>query len=616
MLPRPEPQQESGTASPLEQMLADVKAKAETSILVVDDLIYIDIDRTDPEVEQAYFEHVLNEEALRGRASRQGRHLWIDDGSHERLQARLEEGLFSKQYDAIFINAERVEAGQLFPVALAQSLKTLRIARRANPDAQLIYLLPQTGPVGGALHKVLSTFLPEDVKIEAYDRERFPTLMHLLAFAMHGRCEGERPSSLQAAQHRYKNSMWGEQYLPMIDSALRAGNSQTRTPYHFLVLSDRQRALLGENEPQAEEKVRVENGRYSLTDEDLRRCAAIFIDNHWQEELHKGALGEGIATLRRIRHQLDEAAIDIPIIYQSGHERLLFSEKEWVEVEELGAVLATKDLFPKVCQGEERYRKERLIGELVEEHPGLARYTAHPVDSAERGLGRDGLFVLCTRIVDDQEQSPDPEKEELFSRLELDSSDGGLHRIYVLAQFHSFLRPADVEGEGVAPQFRPFHELVDRFDGLAEQLDEERVQRLGESYFRALQYEELHAVRCVAHNDAKWDNWFGPAGQEVLGDMADVAVGNEYRDLARAMLDSQPLSDAPPERVEELVAGYCALRRELDPAFIGQSEVFAKNIYGALLIESFREASKRSAENPSLSRNLLTVALRCQEYVQ
>tara|TARA_Y100000310_G_scaffold313411_1_gene361760 strand:- start:5869 stop:7539 length:1671 start_codon:yes stop_codon:yes gene_type:complete len=524
--------------------------------------------------------------------------------SHQefRFEADHDEAQFA-EYDLVLVNADISRVARA-AVDLAYSSSTVDRLIELAPESDVRYVLPETpGPVSQALTQVMSLFsIDARFVTERVNPERFLTVMHLLDEKVTGRMQG--PSRLIAAlQHDYKNRLW-EQYVPFIDTALRAGNSQTAMYYQFIILSDRQRSLLGEYSVEAQEKVQVQSSDYVLQEQDLVNTAAIFIDNAWNEMSNGSCLGEGIETLRRVRTELNECGVDIPIIYQSGHKLEDFTPEEQAEIARLGAVLSTKDVFPKVYEGKEKADKELEIGRIL----STQELSSHLALVDRVVNASDDRFVACSRIV--TEQRDDDRKDELFASLGIESNSIN-HRMYVLALLHSSMKDEvdnPILSEPTVQYLRPFSQVV---DGLpAGSFVDFSTEKLYEGIRVA---HEVEKPTTIIHNDSKWDNWFNGT---TLGDFGDSCAGTEYKDLARALLDAESnfalVQDV--NYVEKAISNYLALRSELDQF---ESADFARKVKELIFVESLRLARYKNAVGGSsdVVQGLLSVAETYQHFL-
>jgi len=458
------------------------------------------------------------------------------------------------------------------------------------------------------------------------DFENFPTMMHILFYQLTGTMV---PSySLSRWQHSYKNDMW-KKFLPYIDKSLRAGNMQTRMNYHFLVLSDKEFLNLGDNRPYANEKVIVHDFAYYPKEEDFENCAAIFIDNNW---VCGPALGTGIETLREVSGLLKRFNKKVPILYLSGHNLDGFQDHEKELIASHGAILGTKDFFPKVCMGRSLYEKEKLVSQIASKNDQLAKYTTKVYNFNNGGsLDNENLFIVCTKIIGqdrkdeanektkntkDNEKTLDHVKQELFDKLGIED-DKYNHRMYVLSMYHTEMKNHvdDVLfNKRTYAEFFSFNKLkMGLCDTIEQEQDFEKYKRLYENISKNSEHYEK---RTVAHNDTKDDNWFD---SEVLGDYSGAAAGAEYKDIARALLDQgfELESGCDIGKVIEYVGNYVKLRNHFDNDFVVKN-TFTKRSIERVFTESLRLARfvEMSYEyDNSVVKNYLDVADTVFDYL-
>lgn len=469
--------------------------------------------------------------------------------------------------------------------------------RKTHPNTKTYLYLPQSNrAVQRALDKVMPIFQQQGMFDETItiDYDLYPTTWHHLRALLTG-----KPQISEQERHRYKNEMWRKNYLPFIDKSLRAGNTQTKNNYQFIILSDREIMLLGDNEVNAREKVMVKPLMSDLTDEELQNCAAIFIDNDWNKTI-KGHLGNGINTLKKVRAQLDQKGATPSIIYQSGHNLEDFSQAEIQEVENLGAVLATKDIFPTVTT-QAKAEKEEELSKLLQTHPVLGKYTVN-VYKYSKKLGKEPTCVVCTKIVEDT-----PVAEEELKKLGIETSPMS-HRMYVLANLHSYLKD-QINNEKInkteVAQFRDFNYILK--GGWSEEhtklIKEEKTRKL---YEKIIQEHAKDKPTTIIHNDAKWDNWFG----NVLGDFADACAGTEYKDIANALLLEDGACIMPPvlikKWVENQIKNYITVRKSVEPEFKPGRD-FARKVKEMIYVQSIRLARNKLQfnDNGTLVDNLI-----------
>jgi hypothetical protein len=589
----------------LDDSLREIFKERKGGILVVDDRC--DVNARHDEV---YYEHISNEERIESLAYRHG----FKGFSFVRDMAHSVVGSDDLRYKncvwnppgLILVNAEGDGPVQNI-LDITKSIETIRRLEQDFPDADIIQFNPTyKANVNAALDKVRSVLGSGTHATVRFDPGLHPTLMHLLCEAITGSFTGNGLSKerLSARQHDYSHKLWGE-YIPYISESLRAGNGQTSLAYSYLIISDRECNQLGNFDINGRgEKVKVESAKYNLSEDDLSSCAAIFIDNAWNSLNHEGALGDGVEVLRTLRARLDEAGVRIPIIYQSGHNSDAFTDDEREVISDLGAVLATKDIFPKVCVGRAIAEKEIEVSRLVRSNSQLAKYTSEVVEFAGESLARDDLFVVCSRI-QTGDTVVDEEKVSYLNALGLDSTPV-THRMYVLANFHSQLQD-QLDNPLLQATSKDFIDFDDLKGGIMEAQSLEyglRLEDFRDAYVAIVEKHREYTPSVISHNDAKWDNWFNG---EVLGDFGSVQPGNEYKDIAKALLekgDGFALAKDE-EKVEQAIANYVVLRQSVDSDFVA-GEYFVENVKDMLVTECLRTAHYK-AEDTGLVKDMLDI---------
>jgi len=604
----------------LDSKLKEILHEKRGFILVVDDRC----DSLTPDLTNSDRMEVMQNKTLcTSRTSSKGVDVTIQEISHDAIQnaskpmsagSCVARDLDSVEEEPTLIVVAANQTSTISSMAdLVRSSTSVAVLKQMAPSAEIVYILPQKEKeVDAAIRKVASLFINPEVieSMETVDIGRFPTLMHMMAQKLTGRCEGgDDENSIRSEQHKYKNGMWKDHYLQFIDESLRAGNGQTMTDYHFLIMSDKQIRNLGreKNNVSAQEKIKVEDSSYALQNNDLENCAAIFIDNEWNGLVHEGNLGDGIETLRRIRKQMDERGVNIPIIYQTSHDVSDFSVGEKVELESLGAVLAPKDIFPKVCK-KELSDKEVEMGKVFGKHERLEQYVARVHDFGKKdALGRDNLFVLCSRMAS-SEPIQDEEKDMIFTKLKLEDTLAN-HKMYVLSLFHSDLKE-EIDNEklqATSRDFYSFDEVIANASDYSTQLEPIRQQ-----YTAILEKHRKIAPRVMTHNDAKDDNWFVDT---VLGDFGSVQPGTEYKDIAKAVMNSA----LDREHVDEAIDAYVSIRKEHDSEFKPDDD-FKQKVYEMIVTETMRTVHYK-ADQKMLADKLVKTAemyseILKEEYVE
>ena len=470
------------------------------------------------------------------------------------------------------------------------------------PQKQVIYCFDSNDAVK-SIEKVLSIIAQPGLSFdekEYIDLKRYPTLVEFLCQKISQITDKNEDRNLSNSKHSYENSIWTQEVTPYIDNSLLAGNLQSKMDYHFLLLSDRKMLRLGDTKISQDRKLELRPSDYELQEQDFENCAAIFVDNSWSKWLHKGALGYGIQVLKQIRKQLDEKEINIPILYQSAHSIDDFTEEEKQEIEELGAVLATKDFFPKVCLGRKTADKEIEIRRLTKQFPNLDKYIPHLYEfSNKTQLRKDDLYIICSKIA--KHGKSDEQKQELFS--ELDLTDNILnHKMYVLSMFHTYLKD-QINNEKLQATSKDFYDL----DEITKKLDDdyaESLEQLKPKYKNIVQKHRSLQPTVLTHIDAKWDNWFN---NEMLGDYGSVQPGNEYKDIAKSLLDWDDGFTFVLDKdiVDKAIDNYIKLRKKFDQEF-SVDENFKQNVYEMIVTESLRTIYYK-ADNSYLVNNLMKV---------
>ena len=571
----------------LDEQLLKIMRKREGSILVVDD-------RCDLRHGQIALDHVDNERAIENFAKQElgiNHFTFIRDFFHNQISDDNDIYRIYRDHlpnpDVILVNSNFGSFPNIKDILTSYS--TVKKLKDDFPDSEVILYLPKfndeviNGAFDASLNLIGSCLDLDDIIVEKIRENDFPTLMHLLCYKMTGKMYGSTSErSLSSLQHEYKNDMW-DSYLPFIDRSLNAGNTQTRMRYNFLVLSDREKTLLGDYLPATSHRVLVQDLNENLDFKCLESCSAIFVDNAWNPGC-SGTLGKGIERLRRLKQELGERRI--PIIYQSGHPLSAFSQTEKEELESLGAVLATKDLFPKVCQGKDVAVKEHLVSEIAGNNPILGRYLSQVYNFGNgQMIGDNGLFVVCSKIVDENNEVDD-DKITLFEQLNINADDYN-HRMYVLSMLHTELK-SELNNPNLKPTVKQFFSY-----STLENVLGDKIKHFEKVYTNITKNKEHYRKRTIAHNDAKEDNWFKGM---VLGDFSNAAPGTEYKDLARALLDESNSFELAKnvDSVSGYIDNYLLLRENVDSEFAVNKDQFKKRVYECMLTESLRLAKFRN----------------------
>jgi len=432
-----------------------------------------------------------------------------------------------------------------------------------------------------AIGKVIETMGIGKV-VEKINKQKSLTLANCIDYLISGTEKKDfNQMQLKSDIHNYRNDMWTIKYLPFIDESLHAGNTQTIIDFNYIIMSNREIEKLEKGlDYSSKEKIDVVPLDYKIEKLNLEKCAAIFIDNDWSPIFNEGGnLGSGVKTLRKIRKYLDEKGKSVPIIYQSGHSLSDFTEEEQKEIEDLGAVLASKDIFPKVCLGKKRAQKEVEISDIIAKHKDLAKYTTKVFG---KDLANEELSLIYSKIEDGIPEAK--EKIKLFNKLDI-NDDVNNHRMYVLAMLHTELKD-EVDNpifEENVPNFYDIEEYMDRIANYY--LNDVNLFNMNELYNKIKNDPVHNEKKVISHNDAKEDNWFN---DYILGDFANASAGTEYKDIARSLLDEsngfKTIKDT--EKVSDCINNYIKIRSDLDNDF--EPEDFKQRVYECIFTESLR----------------------------
>ncbi len=577
----------------LDDDLKEIITKKKGIIVIVDDACWVQ--------NELFSQHSDTEMECIETAMKMGIDLLLPESSYSQYTSpedayELEGHIQRSHPDLLLVRPKMMMAGA---PDLSTTFNKIAKFRNTHPNTKTYLYLPQSrGPVESALNKVVPIFQQQGMFDETItiDFDSYPTTWHHLRALLTG-----EPGMTKQQQHSYKNEMWRKNYLPLIDKSLRAGNSQTKNNYQFIILSDREITLLGNNEVNAKEKVIVKPLFSQLSEEELQNCAAIFMDNDWDKSM-QGSLGNGIKALKNLRKQLDQKGTNPPIIYQSGHNQEAFTQKEIKEIENLGAVLATKEIFPKVCT-KEKAEKEEEISTLLQAHPALGKYTVKTY-KFNKQLGKEPTCVVCTKIVEKDE----PEDGESLKKIGIEKETYS-HRMYVLALLHNLMKEQlgnETISKTEVKRFRNFAYVLKAYwpDEQKEFLKEPETRKL---YERIIQEHEKDKPTTIIHNDTKWDNWFG----NVLGDFADSCADTEYKDLANALLDMETsFKKAADEKwVEKHTENYIKIRQSIEPGF-KPAEDFSKKVKELVYVQAIRLARNKIGQqnHEELVENLIQLA--------
>jgi hypothetical protein len=321
----------------------------------------------------------------------------------------------------------------------------------------------------------------------------------------------------------------------------------------------------------------------------------------------------------------------IPIIYETAHRLEDFDKvnpdtgRTYREmIESHGAILMPKMCFFKLQLGRQRAEKEIEIDSLTQRNPRLYRHIAKIEPVGDSGMvGRGDIFVTSTRFAEGMHVYDD-EEEAFMDRCGVDL-DMDNHRMYVLALFHAELKEEinNPKLQATSRDFFGFDEISERVKAY---LGEDKAEYLGIDnlapiYNHVVRKHRQMAPTTVTHNDAKWDNWFEGS---VLGDFGSVEPGQEYKDIANAMLTKGKgfALAKDRERVDRLIGEYIKIRQaaeeEKGRIFVPDQD-FRQNVYERIVTACLRTAYYKSGkshtrvDNKKLVGNLIDVA---RTYVQ
>tara|TARA_Y100000034_G_C6907887_1_gene421899 strand:+ start:1141 stop:2913 length:1773 start_codon:yes stop_codon:yes gene_type:complete len=390
------------------------------------------------------------------------------------------------------------------------------------------------------------------------------------------------------------------EFIDELSSRFLEGNLQTTINQTFLIVSDRLKNLEG--------KFEIIKQDTNLSEADLNKYAAIFVDNNFSLYEDTGRLGKGIGVLERLAKQ----KLHIPIIYQTAHLLDEFTQEEIERIESFpNTILMPKNYAPKISKSKKVAQKELIVGELAKKSPNLSKYTAQIRDVGENGFIKiKDKYITFTKAAKKNIEE-DVYKLELLKELGIQNNKTN-HKMYVLSLFHTDLKE-EMKNEKLKLVGKDFFE----FNKIRENISKEgedfikRIDTLNDNYQAIVKKHREYEPKVLTHNDAKWDNWFYG---HTLGDFGSVCPGREYKDIAKVLLNPEKnfRSTLNKKHVDRSIFSYLKLRKELDSEFKENPEEFRKNIYEMLVTESLRTAHYKSgtgkSENTKLVDGLLKIA--------
>jgi hypothetical protein len=342
---------------------------------------------------------------------------------------------------------------------------------------------------------------------------------------------------------------------------------------------------------------------------DLNRYNLVVIDNNDTLNGKESRLGSGVDTLESVSNSLVGAGLNIHLIYQTAHPLSDFSRVERDRVLSFpNTSFMPKNCAPKISRSKKVALKEIVIGEALASIESIARYFVKIERVGEEGFIKSGKnrFITFSRAVPIEIDGDEYKDRRMFEAGVEDNPVN--YKMYVLSLFHTHLkdRLEDSRLKQVGKDYFDFGDVSDTISGAIPEFSE-RIESLREDYGRIVDHHKLLEPRVMAHNDAKWDNWFNGV---ILGDYGSVSPGREYKDLARALLDPTDGFDGllNIDNTGVAVRDYIALRRKVDRDFDDSGEDLKDNVYGALVIESLRIAKYKSGMDRELTDGLIKVA--------
>ncbi|MFT4303650.1 MAG: hypothetical protein ACMXYG_03730 [Candidatus Woesearchaeota archaeon] len=104
------------------------------------------------------------------------------------------------------------------------------------------------------------------------------------------------------------------------------------------------------------------------------------------------------------------------------------------------------------------------------------------------------------------------------------------------------------------------------------------------------------------HGDAKWDNWMN--GDNVLIDFGSAKISTEYKDIAKAVLDSKEILEI--DKIDDYIEAYAIMRKVADLPISESIEDLKQNVYDSILLEAMRTLYYKP-ENKKVAQHMLEV---------
>lgn len=475
---------------------------------------------------------------------------------------------------------------------MAIALSLVNKIRETFPESESSLVLPAYhGTVKRAIDQVLGLLCekPEEAKIiEGESDYTFNTsIVQTIA------------RNLGVLKHNV-GSLRDAKFMDYLSSQFAQGCNQTTTEKTFLCINDKLKEKKG--------KFKVVEHKTDPSTLELDGFYAVLVDNAWEEE-SKGRLGKGIKTLERLSSEISKRRIKLPIIYQTAHPLSDITPEERERITAFpNTFLVPKNIAPKVSKSRAVADKELEASRLLQQNADISLYVVKTVPIGPQGTIKVGQRFLTFSESAIIPTSADSTKIRIYDQAGIEEETDDNHKMYVLAQLHTTLsnQLENPVFRVVGLNFKDFKEIKAKIVSSNPEL-EQRLSGLKAAYESIVSRHSQIPPSAVIHGDAKWDNWFQGC---VLGDFGSMCVGNEYRDVATALMN--PSDDfsrtLDRESINKGIYEYIALRKAMHPSFNPDKEKFRRNVYESIVVESLRRAYYKIDTNKELSLNLVNVA--------
>ncbi|MBS3134632.1 hypothetical protein J4214_05370 [Candidatus Woesearchaeota archaeon] len=499
----------------------------------------------------------------------------------------------------VLINGNNVsENGSGRPVLLSYIIQAVAIRNRIidkvlDINPRILFNNGKNSTVNGAIASVLKAIIGNE-QVQGLT-ESFEDL------GFKGNVVEGLYSQLESLKHGIgtrKNAT----FLDDLSQRFTEGNLQSTENKTFLIITDKAGNYKG--------KFDILKQDSDLNGLNFEKYHLVVIDNNDELSSNSAKLGRGINTLERLAEEFINRGIEVPVIYQSAHTIDNFSENERARITSFpNTNFMPKNCAPKIVRSKKVARKEISVGELVQSYEHLARYTLYVEKVGDQGFIRSSdkeRFITFSRAVP-IEIDNDEFRNNILQKagVEYDKIN---HKMYVLSLFHTYLKN-ELKNENLKRCGKDYFDFTEVQSDITSVMPEisGRLESLRNVYDEAVREQKVLEPRVIAHNDAKWDNWFNGM---ILGDYGSVAPGREYNDVARALLDTdhefKDVFDI--NKVNSAVTNYLALRSTVDPAFNDNKDEFRRNVYRAFVTESLRIAKYKAKTDKNLTYGLIKVA--------